>query len=186
MRALLIVLVTCLPAIGFAQEGAEGSIPPDSGPGGAMTTARIETFIARLDPAFVSNDTHTIWQFKVETREMMVITDPNADRMRIMTPIAPAEALTPDLMVRMLQANHDTALDVRYSVARNVIWATFIHPLSPLDDKQLVSGLRQTYTAADTFGSTFSSGAMIFGGGDSQDLFEGLEDLLEQDESTTF
>ncbi|MEO0425337.1 MAG: hypothetical protein AAF184_23575, partial [Pseudomonadota bacterium] len=68
---------------------------------------------------------------------------------------------------RLLQANFDTALDARYAIARDTLWATFIHPLSPLTEDQLLSAISQTLSIALTYGSTFSSGVWAFGGGDT-------------------
>ncbi|MEM9879185.1 MAG: hypothetical protein AAF862_07890, partial [Pseudomonadota bacterium] len=89
--------------------------------------------------------------------------------------------LTPELSKRMLQANFDTALDARYAIARGLIWGTFIHPLSSLTDEDFLSGLGQTVNIATTFGTTFQSGALSFGGGDSQEaLKELLKELLDK------
>lgn len=54
-----------------------------------------------------------------------------------------------------------------------------LHPLSPLTADQFLSGLAQTVLLARNYGTTFSSGALSFGGGDSQDL---LRELLEKSE----
>ena len=102
--------------------------------------------------------------------------------MRVVVGIAPADELEPDLLFRLMQANFDTALDARYAIAQDVLWATFIHPLSPLTNEQFLSGIGQTVNLARTFGSTFSSGALSFGGGDSRDLLERqlIEELLKK------
>jgi hypothetical protein len=52
-------------------------------------------------------------------------------------------------------------------VAEGRVWAVFLHPLSPLDDAQLVSGIGQTVNIALTYGTLYSSGAGQFGRGDS-------------------
>jgi len=49
-----------------------------------------------------------------------------------------------------------------------LLWSAYIHPLSVLSDHQFIDGLAQTVNLAATYGSTYSSGALIFGGGDSQ------------------
>ena len=43
-----------------------------------------------------------------------------------------------------------------------------MHPLSSLKDKQFLVSLGQVVNLAVTFGSTYSSGGMIFRGGDSE------------------
>ncbi|MGF1605926.1 MAG: hypothetical protein ACFB22_06265 [Rhodothalassiaceae bacterium] len=120
-----------------------------------------------------------VFDVLLEGRRLQVITDPAADRMRILVAITPAADLSAALLERLLQANFDTALDARYAIARGIVWSTFIHPLSPLTDDQLFSGLAQTLIAAETYGSTFTSGALSFGGGDSVDLLQDLKKRWE-------
>jgi len=60
-------------------------------------------------------------------------------------------------------------LDARYCIANGVLWSAFIHQLSILTDEELLSGLAQALTAAASFGTTYSSGALIFRGGDSSE-----------------
>ena len=56
----------------------------------------------------------------------------------------------------------------------------FIHPLDTLQREELISGLAQVVTAAETFGSSFTSGAMLFGGGDSNEIHNELLKKLEE------
>lgn len=108
------------------------------------------------------------WRFSVEDFPVTVITDEKADRMRILVPVAEVGTLDAEQLMRLMQANFDSALDARYSIAKGIIWSTFIHPLSALSDRQLIDGLAQTVNLAATYGSSYSSGALIFRGGDSQ------------------
>ncbi|MEP3050802.1 MAG: hypothetical protein ABJP48_13650 [Erythrobacter sp.] len=121
------------------------------------------------------------WEFTLEERRMLVVTDATNGRMRVITPIAPVEALPEGALRRLMQANFDTALDARYAVAQNLIWAAFVHPLDTLTTRDFASGLLQTHSLGETFGTTFSSGALNFGGGDSGAIIENqLEELLDQ------
>ena len=52
----------------------------------------------------------------------------------------------------------------------------FIHPLSALDDAEFVAGVAQTFNAAVTYGTTFSSGLFNFGGGDNGELFDAIKE----------
>ncbi len=121
------------------------------------------------------------WQLTIEERVMLVVTDVSAGRMRIITPIAAAEGLPAEALERLMQANFDTTLDARYAVGQGLVWGTFIHPLDSLTTRDFASGLLQTHTLAVTFGTTFSSGALNYGGGDSGAIIENqLEALLEE------
>lgn len=161
--------------------GAAGTQEPESAPGAGseaavMDNARLGALIERLDPEAQGRPGY--WQLNIRDRAVVVITDERADRMRILSGVARAEGIPPELLYRLMQANFDTALDARYAIAQEVVWTAFIHPLGSLDDALFVSGLAQVVTLAETFGTTFSSGGMTFGGGDSGALLEELQDRL--------
>ncbi|MEO0813289.1 MAG: type III secretion system chaperone [Myxococcota bacterium] len=133
--------------------------------------------------ADVSKRENNVWQMMIEGVPMLAVTDERADRMRIMSPIGPAENLDAEIMMRIMQANFDSALDARYAVAQGQVWSVFIHPLSNLDAKQVISGLAQVANCVTTFGTSFSSGVFVFGGGDSQELERNrLDRLLKKGE----
>ena len=142
-----------------------------------MTPERMFQILKAVDPdAQVQG---TLMQATIEDIPILVVFDVPADRMRAITPIRSAEGLTEEDLRRMMQSNFDTALDARYSVAQGKLWAVFIHPLGPLDKNGLLSGLGQVVNLALTYGSTYSSGALSFGGGDSRGL---IQELLKKGE----
>jgi len=154
LRILVLVLIcAAAPDMLSAQtaEAPQALSPP-------MNVDRLGAILTAIDPA-------------------TVVVDPNANRMRILVPIASVEGLGEAELLRLMQANFDSALDARYAVANGRLWSTFIHPLEELQAEQLISGLAQTVTLAQTYGDTYSSGALVFGGGDTRGL---LEDLLER------
>jgi len=116
------------------------------------------------------------WRATVAGRTIMVITDQHADRRRIISAVAKAQNLKPELLVRMLQANFDTALVARYSIAKKVFWSLYLHPLSSLSAELFLTGVGQVVIPAASFGSTYSSGGLSFGGGDSNPLIQELLD----------
>jgi len=132
-----------------------------------MDNARMHDILLRIDPELQGQ--LGSWLLQYETFKVQVITDENADRMRVIVPIMKVTDIEKEELIRLMQANFDSALDSRYSIANGVVWSAFIHPLSILSDEQFVSGFAQTVTAASTFGSTYSSGALIFRGGDSSE-----------------
>jgi hypothetical protein len=99
-----------------------------------------------------------------------------------MSPVRELDKVTDEQLKRTMQANFDSALDARYAIAKGFLWGTFIHPLRALHARQFISGIGQTVNLVKTFGSTFTSGAMTFGGGDSRGLIEKklLEDLQKK------
>jgi len=151
----------------------------------AEVTPEITAILEQMDQVIKALDagaerTGNSWQFTLQERTMLVVTDTNAGRMRIITPIAMVEDLPDGAMQRLMQANFDTALDARYAVAQNLVWGAFIHPLDTLTQRDFAAGILQTHAIGETFGTTFSSGAISYGGGDSSAIYEEqLKALLE-------
>ena len=67
-----------------------------------------------------------------------------------------------------------------YAIADELVWSVFIHSLDTLQQEELISGIAQVVTAAETFGTSFTSGAMVFGGGDSSAIHNELVKKLEE------
>ncbi len=135
---------------------------------GKMNNARLDLLIRKIDKD--ANGKPGFWRFSVEDTIVTVVTDERADRMRIIIPIVEAKELDEKMMFRLLQANFDSALDARYSIAKGLLWSAYIHPLSSLDDITFLSAIGQSVNLLKTYGSNFSSGALIFKGGDSEGL----------------
>jgi len=177
MRNLLTGLISLACAqVAFAQSQ---EAPIEAAPQ-EMTVARLAEIVQALDPEAVLRG-NTI-AFSISDVPVLVITDASADRMRAMVPIRAADGLDASELMRLMQANFDSALDARYAVARGRLWGVYIHPLSPLKREQFVSGIAQTVNVARTYGQSYSGGAQVFGGGDSGALYQQLlEDLNAQD-----
>lgn len=160
----------------------EGS--PSGAPGNEAVeiAAYLREFVQRIDPAaeLLPNGAN----FRIETIPVTLVYDLNADRMRVVAPVASVAELDADMLVRVMQANFDSALDARYALGQGVLWSTFLHPLSTLTPEDFASGLGQTVNLVSTYGSSFSSGALVFGGGDSQqeqrELIEELQDKSKE------
>lgn len=187
-------LALMLPAAAQAQDEApppppaeeEGFVLEEEPAAPAEVAPEIEAILGQMDEVIKALDskatrTGNSWQFTLEERVMLVVTDTTAGRMRIITPIALIADLPDGAMARLMQANFDTALDARYAVAQDLVWGAFLHPLDTLTQRDFASGILQTHSIGETFGTTFSSGAISYGGGDSGAIFEEqLKELLEQ------
>lgn len=141
-----------------------------------MTMQRLADIILVIDPD--AQLAGNAIELTIEDIPVIVIADQTANRMRAMVPIRSADGLSAEELARLMQANFDTALDARYAVARGRLWGAFIHPLSPLKKDQLISALIQTVNLARTYGQTYSGGAEVFGGGDSNGIYQDLFDEL--------
>lgn len=157
---------------------AQTDTPPAPEAEPHMTFDTLANIVAALDPEAIV--TPRGFGLTIENVPVTIITDPGANRMRILVPIASASGLSDEDLMRMMQANFDTALDARYAVAQGRLWSVYIHPLAQLERAQFVSGLAQTVTLARTYGSTYASGGVVFGGGDSGALYQELLDKSEE------
>lgn len=143
-----------------------------------MTGQYLSDLIVRIDAsAEVSGNSVG---FSVAERDVFLVYDEAADRMRVLTPVAPVGDFPPETYPRLLQANYDAVLDARYAMANDIVWSVFIHPLSSLTEDDFLSAVAQVVTAAETFGTSYTSGALIFGGGDSQAIHDDLLKALEE------
>ena len=144
-----------------------------------MTIDRLAEIALAVDPEAEVSPSRI--QLTVADLPVLVVMDPAADRMRAFVPIRSSETMSEEELMRVMQANFDTALDARYAVANGRLWAVFIHPLGPLERDQFLSALGQTVNLALSYGTLYSGGAMSFGNGDSGALQRQLiEDLLNK------
>lgn len=163
MRVLiygLLILFLASPLL-----GAEEETPAIPDVTSIMTNERLAGLIEKLDDD--AEGRPGFWLVHLDEFEVYVVTDERAGRMRAMVPIMPAEEVEAEVLERLMQANFDSALDARYSIANDTLWAVFVHPLSSLSDELFISGVAQSVNLAATYGTTYSSGALVFNGGDS-------------------
>lgn len=182
LAAVLIAAGSAATLHGQSQAPAPEAAPAENQEG-RMTVTRMGEIITQLDPE-VHQVRQGSWRFTIESTPVFVVTDETHNRMRIMVAIRPAVDMTADEVMRVMQANFDSALDARYAVAREVLWSAFIHPLRTLHDKQFITAIGQTVNLAHTYGTTYSSGLLTFGGGDSNALIrrELIDKLLKKGE----
>ncbi|MEM7212108.1 MAG: hypothetical protein AAF479_09465 [Pseudomonadota bacterium] len=141
-----------------------------------MTIPRLEEIARAIDPEVVVNP--SAMALTVEEIPVLIVHDASMNRMRAMTAIRSIDAIAPAELLRMMQANFDSALDARYAVAQGRLWSVYIHPLAELDKDEFIEGLGQVVNLALTYGSTYTSGALTFGGGDSNEIHRALIDEL--------
>jgi len=176
IKYVLVIFTYCLsPATVNAEDGAEKNITNYK-----MDNERLNQIIHRLDENLEGKP--GFWNFKITNLTVTVITDEKNDRMRIIIPIIESDKLSSENLHRIMQANFDSTLDGRYAIGKNILWSTYMHPLASLTDDEFLVGLGQTVNLHSTFGTTYSSGLLSFGGGDSQSLLRKklIEELLEK------
>lgn len=125
-----------------------------------MTLAQMD--IAFKEYAVVLDASPGRWVLKVGERQLIVITDTAANRMRIITPVIEKARLSERLLTRVLEANFESALDARYALYGDYLWSAYIHPLQELTKAQLLDGLAQVAQLAETFGVSYASTVVQF------------------------
>jgi hypothetical protein len=175
MKLISLILILLTNFSVFAADSPTPELPANT-----MNNERLAGIIKRLDNKV--EGTPGFWQLHIEDHEVTVLTDEKANRMRIIVPVTGVESLKEGELTRLMQSNFDTAQDARYAIAKGIVWSVFIHPLSSLTDHEFISGLGQTVNLSITFGKSYSSGALIFRGGDSADLQRQplIDQLLER------
>lgn len=108
-------------------------------------------------------------QFLHKNVRIILVADENADRMRLITPIVKVDKMEVQDFYIVMESNYHQALDARYATSNGILYSVFIHPLSPLDETQIMSALRQVATLAITYGSHYTSGELNFGQSFSQE-----------------
>ena len=103
-------------------------------------------------------------QFLYKQRPLICVYDENANRMRIISPIAETKELEEEQLLNSLVANFHSALDVKYALSDEIIWSVYIHPLKELSNHQVLDAIDQVYSASVTFGTTYSSTSLVFPG----------------------
>ena len=107
-----------------------------------MTNVRLGELISELSDEVKGQFGY--WQFLVQQRDVLVITDEHHNRMRIMTPVTSEDKLDAEELSRLLSANFDRALDAKYAISNETLWSVFTHPLAELTDEQFIGCLLYT------------------------------------------
>ena len=125
-----------------------------------MTNSDLEKIIYVVADSVRGNTGN--WQFMLQDRILICITDETHNRMRIISPIIEQKKLAYTDMLKLMEANFHTALDVKYAISDDILWSVFIHPLKELSKDQALNAINQVYTAAESYGTTYHSTNLTF------------------------
>ena len=126
----------------------------------AMTSGQLVRLLSKLVGKVEGKE--GAWKLVYKDVPMVVVTSSTHDRMRIVSPIREGDSIEATQLSTLLEANFDRALDGRYALYRGNLWSVYLHPLSPLTEKELVSALDQVANLVKTYGSTYSSSHLQF------------------------
>lgn len=101
------------------------------------------------------------WDCSYEQQDLMILTSTGADRMRVMTVVGSATDADTNTL---LEANFDRALDARFALHDEHVYAAYLHPLASLTADQFKDALAQVTQLAKTYGTTYASSGLHFVG----------------------
>lgn len=125
-----------------------------------MTIARLDQILKNLEPS-IKGPTGR-WQLTRDGVQLMILTDESGNRVRIVAPLFSSPDTTLYTLMRMMEANFFTAMDVRYALFKGAIWVLYIHPFDSLHERDFLAGLQQVVTLVKTTGTTYSSSELEF------------------------
>ena len=129
-----------------------------------MTNKKLDDLIRQITSDVVGQMGN--WQFLINKRDILVITDERHNRMRIMSPVTTQDRLNEAELTRLLEANFSSALDAKYALRDQTLWSVFTHPLGELSDEQFLDCVAQVANLANNFGQSYASGNLFFGAGE--------------------
>ena len=129
-----------------------------------MTNKKLDDLIRQITSDVVGQVGN--WQFLINKRDILVITDECHNRMRIMSPVTTQDRLNEAELTRLLEANFSSALDAKYALRDQTLWSVFTHPLGELSDEQFLDCVAQVANLANNFGHSYASGNLFFGAGE--------------------
>ena len=156
--ATLLVITLCLAASAIPSKQEPAMIAPST----PFNNARIQDILD--DKATSLEGRPGFWQFTYNNVTMLCITDKGANRMRIIAPVAVTAEVSPEVLTACMSANFDRALDARYCTHDEQLWSAFIHPLGEMTVGFFHSALDQVAGLVHNFGTSYASGALVFGG----------------------
>lgn len=120
------------------------------------------------------------WSFRTGPFSVLIQTQEDADRLRIVAFISDAADLDRDHLRRLLEANAHSTLDARYALVEGRLVSAFLHPLRETSHAQFVLGLYQTLHCAETCGSSFSGGTLPSASADESEIAPFVDELVQQ------
>lgn len=127
-----------------------------------MTQEKLKQSILSLNETQVLEEEKGYLLFSYKTRKMALFCDEDMNRMRVISPITSYSVLAPKIKDSLMGANFHTALDARYGVYEDTLYAVFLHPLFSLQKDDFEAALVQLSNLVLNFSKTYSSAQIKF------------------------
>ena len=127
-----------------------------------MTLEKLDHLVREMGKKVERQD--GLWTFEWDGVPLLIVTDANANRMRILAEVARLSDVESKHLQAMLFAHFHSTLDARYAASGETLYSAFLHPLAELSEPELRSAISQVANLVLTFGTTYDSGKLFFGG----------------------
>ena len=127
-----------------------------------MTQETMEKSIKESEFTEVLQEKRGYLLFRYGDKKVALMSDAIHDRMRLLISITRYSKLDAKVKDALMHSNFHLALDARYAVSDDIVYAAFIHPLSSLTADDFESALKQVYNLAKIFGTSYNSGKLEF------------------------
>ncbi len=129
-----------------------------------MTPQQIDQLLRQRYPTIEAHEGER-WQVQTGGQRLVVLSDAETDRVRVLVPVAQVDEPDPGTLLRLLEANFADTLDARYAVFNGVLWAVFVAPLGGLDEHAFEQALGQVLELAQSTGTSYSASPSGLGRG---------------------
>lgn len=132
--------------------------------GSAQNTTFDDLKLIMAREATIVKEEGNMIHYKVDELQLFLIVDENANRMRLMAPVAEEGKLTEEDLKKLMESNFDRALDAKYALSNGILWSVYAHPLKELYKDQMIDAFNQVRNLVYNYGTSYSSTTMVFGG----------------------
>ncbi|NJN22925.1 MAG: hypothetical protein HC812_19320 [Leptolyngbya sp. RL_3_1] len=101
-----------------------------------MTPADITPFLQERFGSGAQINSTDAWQVETPEFRLLVLLSADLSWLRVLVPIAPAQAVQPYL-TQLLEANFETTQEGRYALHQDILWGAFHHELASLQPNTL-------------------------------------------------
>lgn len=129
---------------------------------GEMNNRRLQRLIEQVATSVDGKPGY--WRFEYKSRQLVAVSTEEYNRMRVMTPIVDDSQVSSEELRILLSANYDRAIDAKFAIAEDYLWALFNHPLRELTEGLFLDAVEQVKTLADNYGGSYASSSIVFSG----------------------
>ncbi|OLP18596.1 hypothetical protein BST81_09915 [Leptolyngbya sp. 'hensonii'] len=107
-----------------------------------MTPAEIDLILKDQYSPHVQSIESGLWQIETDRYRLLVLLSEDLSWLRVLIPIAPADAAAP-FLEQLLEANFDLTQETRYALSQGVLWGVYHHHRESLKPEDLRAAMKR-------------------------------------------